>query len=518
MADEYLSTDPNAGLPAGGGYLSTDPHAGTPIKAPEESTRLLREATGPYEAGAAMLSGMVAKPVSDIAGLAATGSEIVSPKGGDPAKFKKAVQDALTYAPRSKTGQILSEYNPLALLARGVDWLGEKSGEFIGGGAAADTLRGAAGNVVGEAVRQAPGLLGAKFGGEGMPLKRAPDPKAVAAHAQGLRLTPSEANAGPIAKGVEGLAGEPKLAKEISKANVEVYNEKIAKDLGLPKDTPLNNETLTNLEKQHWKNYDNIRGIGTVEADATFNSTLDNLLAKYKSPENASFAKTGKALGFDEIRKFVEDFKSEAKSFDASEGVDVIRGLREKSKESYANGRGAEAKIYRGTADALEEQLARNVEGSNLDPNIVKNFRESRKQLAKIHDARKALGGGENIDPNVYAKIQKKSPNLLTGGAKEIAEFNIKNPRSAQKLYTGSINAPTWSDIVLMGFNAAKGVAMETMLLGARPIAREVLASRPYQALQASQPRVPAAVLRGGGAALSNIDPQTQQPWNIGVP
>lgn len=57
------------------------------------------------EPTAHILSSMVAKPVSDIAGLAATAHDALTGSDGDPAGFKQHVQDSLTYQPRTEAGQ-----------------------------------------------------------------------------------------------------------------------------------------------------------------------------------------------------------------------------------------------------------------------------------------------------------------------------------------------------------------------------------------------------------------------------
>src|SRR5580658_6817919 len=65
------------------------------------------------QAGLAMASGAVAKPVSDVAGLAALGLEMTPwGPGGDPMAFKKAVQKRLTLEPTTEGGALLAGANP----------------------------------------------------------------------------------------------------------------------------------------------------------------------------------------------------------------------------------------------------------------------------------------------------------------------------------------------------------------------------------------------------------------------
>jgi hypothetical protein len=122
---------------------------------------------GPVEAGAQMLSGMFAKPISDIAGLAAMGYDLArGDKSGDPAGFKEEVQRSLTYEPRTKAGQLTAEYNPLALIGKGVDWVGQQAESNIAGPNAGPFEQGL-GAGAREAINQAPQFLGVRGAGAG---------------------------------------------------------------------------------------------------------------------------------------------------------------------------------------------------------------------------------------------------------------------------------------------------------------------------------------------------------------
>ncbi len=80
--------------------------------------------TGPVEAGANMLSGAVAKPVSEVMGLAAQAKDYISGKPGDAEGFQRSIREGMTYQPRTAAGRAVAQYNPLALIGKGVDYLG----------------------------------------------------------------------------------------------------------------------------------------------------------------------------------------------------------------------------------------------------------------------------------------------------------------------------------------------------------------------------------------------------------
>lgn len=136
-------------------------------KAPEKPLGTPLHALG--EPLLAMGSGMLAKPISDVAGLAATGASALGltgapePRlGADPSGFRREIQERMTYQPRTQAGEAFTQYNPLALLARAIGWGGDLAQKGVEQLPIPPTVKGPLGSGVKEAVQQAPGLLGAK--------------------------------------------------------------------------------------------------------------------------------------------------------------------------------------------------------------------------------------------------------------------------------------------------------------------------------------------------------------------
>ena len=103
-----------------------------------------------------MVTGAMAKPVSEIGGLGA----IVAPnlyRGQNPEQVRQSVQEAGTYQPRTAWGQAVAEspYHPINALGKGVGYVSGKAHELVGGGTDATTNRGQAANAIREAINQA---------------------------------------------------------------------------------------------------------------------------------------------------------------------------------------------------------------------------------------------------------------------------------------------------------------------------------------------------------------------------
>ena len=113
----------------------TKPSESSPSSAAGVDAALSAVGIGPGLGEAALNtgSGMIAKPLSDIAGLAATAKEAIAP-GDDPtmpSKFKEDVQQRLTYDPKTALGSAVAGYNPLALLGKGIDYGANAAGDVV---------------------------------------------------------------------------------------------------------------------------------------------------------------------------------------------------------------------------------------------------------------------------------------------------------------------------------------------------------------------------------------------------
>lgn len=184
---------------------------------------------------AALASSLIAKPASDIAGLAATGYEMVT--GGENADqasgFKERVQQELTYEPRTMAGR--SSYNPLNAIPMAIGKIvGAVTPERSAPGEAA-TLAGAARNIASEAIPQAIGIAGAKYA----PKAATPAQKVAKSLRKGaedlmqsaLKPTPKDLLNGKAAQAIDtmlekGIPATPKGLEQI-RTQIEVLNSQI---------------------------------------------------------------------------------------------------------------------------------------------------------------------------------------------------------------------------------------------------------------------------------------------------
>jgi hypothetical protein len=117
---------------------------------------------GLVEPALTALTGTVAKPASDVAGLGAMAADVARDKPeGNAGKFQQDIRQGMTYQPQSPQGQLLSQYGPMPLIGKGVNAIGSGL-EHIAAPPGASTGRQMLGAGIHEAVNQAPGFVGIK--------------------------------------------------------------------------------------------------------------------------------------------------------------------------------------------------------------------------------------------------------------------------------------------------------------------------------------------------------------------
>jgi len=255
-------------------------------------------ASGIAEPIMAMGSGMFAKPVSDVAGLTqllmqgARRAGVPGIEERDPLTVKQDVQRAFTYEPRTAAGKATTEYNPLALISKGVGAVGSGARELIAPPKTAGPVRSAVGAGVEEAISQIPGLLGAKAGksvAEGLPAKQAAldVEKSLAAPKDAIRnaaqqagyITPPETG---VKAALSGLAGKARAEKDLSAINAPVASRRFAQEVGIGEDVPLTHENVQNRIREAYAGWDNmVQAVGPrLELTKDYQQALSGTLAK----------------------------------------------------------------------------------------------------------------------------------------------------------------------------------------------------------------------------------------------
>lgn len=461
--------------------VGTTPKPPAAPKAPEQSSFLktASNAFGMGDAALNMATGLIAKPISDIAGLAATGKEMISPTpggGGDPAGFKKYVQEGLTYQPRTDLGKAVAEYNPIALVGKGVGKVADVVGGAIGGDTAGNTLRGAAGNLAREGIQQgvgfiAPALkkpLAARLASEEAILaaektaNAARDANVVAARDKGYVLPPSVAGSkGPLNSFFQGTAGSTKIDYGASFKNQRVTNKLIKEEMGLAADETISAKSLADVREKAGSAYKDVKtAVPTLKVTPEFKAALQNPNSKF-AKARAEFPEYFKNK---EIQKLVQDLNKA--EFSAEAAIEMQKVLR---SDGYANLKAfdkpkqqalGEAQINASKAiDALIDQNL-NMKAppgvKNFQSKLATNLAQARKKIAQSYAIEGALNDATgNVSAKSLAKLWEKD-GTLTGGLKDVAQTHKafeKQMREVDKL-------PATATETISNMDIAKGTLL----------------------------------------------------------
>lgn len=392
------------------------------------------------DAMANLASGMVAAPLSGLAGIA--GSVLPGPPG-QGARWTQGVGNALTYQPRTAMGEatVNTIAKPFELLHQG----GQAAGQF-----AQDRLgfEPAGATAVQTAVETLPGLaLQARAGRAQTPqtaaaqsLNEVRDATYNAARAEGYKFPPSASGAGAVNARVEGAAGRPMLNQEAIIHNQRITNKIAAREAGLPENTAI---TPGRLEVRRRVLAEPYREV----------SALDPMLAR--------------------------------------DLVDMRQARADATKwYSYADRTGnpmaeARAKRFADTA-RITEDFIEGVAQSAGKPDLVQRLRQARQEIAKTYDIERALieGTGDVSAQTFAAMLDKGRP--LSGGLETIARTRqafspyMREASSIQNPGVERVRSAVGVGANLAGLNGGVGWLSEGIPLAAGPT-RSLILSDLYQ-------------------------------------
>jgi hypothetical protein len=292
----------------------------------------------------------------------------------------------------------------------------------------------------------------------------------------GYTIPPSQTNPSLTNRVLEGLSGKIKTNQQASIRNQETTNRLAKKSLGIPDDQPLNIDTLSAIRARAGQAYNALETTGVVNPSKTYFDKLDDIVKPYLTASK----------GFPDappspIIKEIAQLKSPA--FDASAGVAKVRELRELSSAAYAQGDKAAGSAYRSAASAIEDALERHLIKTKASPELVKQFRDARKTIAKTYSVEKALNDatGNVSATRLASQLDKGAP--LTDELRTAARAGQAFPKANQPVDRMGGSPP----LSPFDFGAAAllfgttGNPMAAASLVARPAFRSLLLSGQYQ-------------------------------------
>lgn len=448
---------------------------------------------GPLEALGNLATGAIAKPISDVAGLAAVGKEMISPTpgGGDPQGFKNYVQNALTYEPRTAVGKGAAENSPFARIGQGIGKVADVAGGAIAGDRS-NMLRSMAGDATREAITQAPGFIpglkgtaATRLAGEEASLARqkvqnAPADAALAkARDQGYVFPPSVSrNTGPLSSFFQGEVGSTKLDYGSSYKNQRVTNAQIKTELGLPADEAISQSSLNDIRDKAGQAYEAVKtAVPKLQTTKAFKDALSNPNSKFDKArsefpdyfKDAEIEKLTKTLSKPE---FSSDAAIQMQKKLRYDGNANLKAFDKPNQQALGE---AQLNAAKAIDDLIDENLALKAPPgvNNFQSKLSTNLANARKTIAQSYAVEGALNDKTgNVSARSLAKLWQKQ-GTLTGGLKNVAESYTAFPKQLRDVDT----LPATASEKISNLDVGKAAMLAGMGHGALGLASTVARS-----------------------------------------
>ena len=317
----------------------------------------------------------------------------------------------------------------------------------------------------------------------------------------GYTIPPTQANPSVVNKIMEGIPAKTTTAQQASLANQSVTNGLATQALGLTEDAPLTESTFQAIRKVAGEAYDAIpKAMPRMAVDEQYVDDLVRLSSQAKQLGDDFPSLSGNVD--DVLDDFVKD------SWKTDNAMKAIKVLRERAKNLYRSGSVEDvelAQLNKSIATAMEELMERRLASTNSH-DLVRQFQDARRLFARSYAVEDAVnvGTGEVSAASLGRELAKGAP--LTDELRQIGMFQQAFPRAAQNINSSmtEINpmdlAAAGTASVTTGNPALMGTALT------RPIARNIVLSKPYQSILGGTPDYKPAPLLGATNRIADSD------------
>lgn len=301
----------------------------------------------------------------------------------------------------------------------------------------------------------------------------------------GYLIPPSSVNPSFGNQVLESISGKIATAQTAASKNQAITEKLIRRSVGLADDAPITKEAMQKIRKEAFDaGYKPVKQAGAMPADPAFVKALDDVVSKYQGA-----ARSFPGAVSDDVTNLVNGYR--VSQFNSGDAIDAIQILRDRASTAYASGNKELGKASREVANALEDQIERNLSAAGQDgAEMLGAFRAARQLMAKTHTVESSVraGSGNVTAASIGREFQKGRP--LTGELETVGRFANVFPRAAQapQVVAGPAVHNLKSGLAaLMGGGGAAafgpvGMTVAAVPFVAPPIARSALFSRGAQA------------------------------------
>lgn len=277
----------------------------------------------------------------------------------------------------------------------------------------------------------------------------AANPQLVRARADGFKLTADDVrgktNPADASKPNADLPGPssttPDVADKINVHNQKLATQRMAEDVKLPNTRNINPDEVSERMAQEGKVYGQVGDAIGTGAKPTPVLDHDLAMAGTKDADPAVQAKVDKDVSY-----YRDELKGD---FDGPKAVQAVRTLRNSAQElanSRVPGDQARGRTYQNIANALEDEMMRQLPASAQDLHTA--FPAARQQLAKLYELNEVSEGGQ-VNPAKVAQLRTQGKPLsgaadAVANAAEVAPQSMQGPRGAPSYAPNSLYKGSW--------------------------------------------------------------------------
>ena len=308
-------------------------------------------------------------------------------------------------------------------------------------------------------------------------------PAAIEAQKAGYVLPPASISEKPgiVSQALAGWSGKIKTQQAASAKNQLVTNDLATQSLGLPKGTVLTQEVFNKVRAQAGEAYkDVVNAVPTIKPDQPFRDIVQSLGGQNSQAAKA-FPKITNNAG---IKELVGELDM-ASEHPTGAWVELVKELRFSANSNLKSigdpSKHALGLAQREAANAVDDLMERQITAAG-NPQAINAYRQARQLIAKSWDVEGATNPASgDVSARGLAKLMDKG-RPLTGELKTIAEAGSAFPKSMQDP-AGFGDNEAFSALDFFGSAAAVAHGNPTVAgaILARPVARSVLLSKPYQ-------------------------------------
>jgi hypothetical protein len=318
--------------------------------------------------------------------------------------------------------------------------------------------------------------------------------------AQGATLPPTQVNPTILNRLLEGFSGKQQTGQVASIKNQEMVNAQARKALNLPEDTVITPQVLQDYRNVKGQAYDALRANPAYYSDKPFLTEINTKVAEVQ--KRGGLVKSGDELNLlNELKQL---------RFDGDALVEKIKVLRSDSDVNFRSDKPDQvrlAQVQKFAANQLEDLAERNLKNFN-QPDVMDNFKQARKDIAKSYTIEKSLNAATGDVSGAKLGQRAATGKIVPSELQALADAAAAYPSAFQNTARiGSVPGISPLDVGAAGIAAAS--SGNPSLLGTvmgRPAVRAGITSNLYQRnmLPSSQPQTPGLINRVSSNPLLN--------------